>query len=493
MTCQRQILFASLLLGAASTAATPGLTSASTVAFPIVYSPDSRYLQDQSGAPFPILGRASWYLISRPMADIQLYVDDSVTRGYDALEMNAIDHWSGANNAPFDGNDDAPFLKRLDGGSWNGALAYPNIANEAPDYTTPNETYWAAMDALLNHAESQGVLVFLFPSYVGYNAGDQGWMQEMLANGPARMHSYGAWIANRYKDQKNLVWMLGGDMGTPPTTFNQAQTDAENALLTGIQSVARQSLYFSAEWQSESIGTDQSSFGTSMTLNSVYSWTGHVNPHARRAYAHAPAEPAFLLEEPYDEEGPDGGGTTIANPNATQPVRRFQWWGWLDAIGGYISGNGHVWPFLGNEWSSHLDTQGARDMAQLNAFVRSIAWYQLVPSGLAGMKTLVTAGGATENDAGFVAAAATPSGTLLVAYVPPAHTGTLSIDMTALGGLARARWFNPTTSAYTLIGSYSNTGVRVFTPPGDNGTGFTDWVLVIDSNDTVFANGFEAN
>ena len=46
-----------------------------------------------------------------------------------------------------------------------------------------------------------------------------------------------------------------------------------------------------------------------------------------------------------------------ANPSATQPVRRFQWWGWLSTIGGYMSGNGYVWPF-NSGWNSHLDTQG---------------------------------------------------------------------------------------------------------------------------------------
>ena len=42
-----------------------------------------------------------------------------------------------------------------------------------------------------------------------------------MANGPARMQSYGAWLATRYKNRKNIVWMLGGDMGTPPHAFNR--------------------------------------------------------------------------------------------------------------------------------------------------------------------------------------------------------------------------------------------------------------------------------
>jgi hypothetical protein len=151
----------------------------------------------------------------------------------------------------------------------------------------------------------------------------------------------------------------------------------------------------------------------------------------------------------------------------------------LSNIGGYISGNGYVWPFNPG-WQAHLDTQGARDMARLNTFIRSIAWYSLVPSGLGGMKTLVTAGNSSPGLSAYVAAAATPDGTLLVAYVPPDHSGSITIDMTVMSGLTRARWFNPASTAYTLIGMFANTGTRSFTPPGNNGTGFTDWVLLLE-------------
>ena len=251
----------------------------------------------------------------------------------------------------------------------------------------------------------------------------------------------------------------------------------ESALLTGLKSVTgQQSVFFSAEWDSESIATDQATFGASMTLNGVYSWTGDVNNHGRRAYAYSPVEPAFLLEEPYDEEGPDGNGV---NGSATQPVRRFQWWGWLSTIGGYISGNGYVWPFNAPAWRNHLDTQGSRDMARLNAFMGSIAWYKLVPSGLSGMRTLITAGGSSVSSSDYVAAAATPDGTLLVAYVPPAHSGSITVDMAAMSGPTRARWFDPTSAAYTTIGTgLTNTGTRSFTPPGNNSAGAKDWVLV---------------
>ena len=382
----------------------------------------------------------------------------------------------GANNPPFNGNGDRPFLNRLDGATWDGSLTYGNINNEAPDFSTPNEAYWSFVDGLLSYCESKGILVFLFPAYAGFAGGNQGWMQEMVANGSAKMQSYGTWIATRYQNQKNLVWMMGGDMGS----FNTQQNMVESALLTGLQSVTgQQSIYFSAEWAPGMIATDQATFGGAMTLNGAYSFTGDVNNLGRRAYAYTPIEPAFLLEEPYDEEGPDGNGV---NPNATQPVRRFQWWGWLSTTGGYISGNGYVWPFRAPAWHDHLDTQGSRDMTRLNAFMGAITWSKLVPSGLNGMRTLITAGGSSVSSSDYVAAAATFDGTLLVAYIPPAHSGAITVDMTAMSGPANARWFDPTSGAYTQIGSgLPNTGTRAFTPPGNNSTGEGDWVLLIQT------------
>jgi hypothetical protein len=464
------LLFVTVLLAAARAAPT----------FPVRYSANNRYLVDQNGTPFPIMGRTAWFAMSLSVTDYHTFVDDTAARGYSAIELHVLNHDPRGNHPPFNGTGDRPFLNQLNGTSWSGSLSYGNINNEAPDFSTPNEAYWSVVDGFLSYCESKGILVFIFPAYVGYLGGNQGWMQEIAANGPTKMQSYGAWIATRYKNQKNLVWMMGGDMGT----FNTAQNNVESALLTGLKSVAGQeSVFFSAEWQSESIGTDQATFGVSMTLNSVYSWSGDVNNQGRRAYAHGPVEPAFLLEEPYDEEGPDGNSV---NPSATQPVRRFQWWGWLSTGGGYISGNGYVWPFRAPAWSNHLDTQGSRDMARLNTFIGSIAWFKLVPSGLNGIRTLITAGGSSVSSSDYVAAAATPDGMLMVAYVPPAHTGPIAVDMGAMSGPAQARWFDPTVGTYTSIAGspFGNTGTHGFTTPGNNSTGNRDWVLVLEVQQT---------
>jgi hypothetical protein len=321
--------------------------------------------------------------------------------------------------------------------------------------------------------------VFFFPAYLGYDGGEQGWMKELVANEPAKVEAYGRWIATRYKNQKNLVWMLLGDMGN----FTEPQKNAETALIKGLKSVTgQQSIFYSAEANSGQNSRDQIDFGNEMTLNGVYSWDKKISVAelGRKAYAQTPVIPAYLLEEPYDEEGPDGNNV---NPNATQPVRRFQWWGCLSAIGGYISGNGYVWPFRSPTWQQHLETPGAHDMQLLNNFIRSINWWKLVPSGLNEMKTLIISEKNNPHDSDYVAAAATPPGNLLIAYIPPAHSGNIIVDMSTMKEKITARWFDPTSGDYTSIkdSSFTNKGRHEFLPPGKNKSGENDWVLVLES------------
>jgi hypothetical protein len=146
-----------------------------------------------------------------------------------------------------------------------------------------------------------------------------------------------------------------------------------------------------------------------------------------------------------------------------------------------MTGNGYVWMF-GASWATHLNTTGAQDCARLNTFVKSIPWHRLVPNGLGGIGTLVTSGGGTIDTDNYTAAAATPTGDLLVAYLGTTTSGSVTIDMTKMRGSTTARWFDPTNGNYTAIGSgYSNTGTRTFTTPGNNSASQSDWILRLDA------------
>lgn len=445
--------------------------------FPLRVSDDKRYLVDQQGKPFPILGRTAWFIISQPEEGYRKFIENTLSHGHNAIEFAAITHWPMGNNAPFNGEGEVPFLRRLDGSTWDGKLKYSSLPLEAPDFTTPNEKYWRYLDRFLAYCEEKELLVFMFPAYLGYAGEEQGWMKELVANGKEKTMAYGAWVAERYKHRKNIVWMLLGDMGE----FNEEQRIAEQALIDGLKSVKdQQSVLYTAESHSGQNAADNPYFGHEMTLNGVYTWELKVPvPYlGRKAYAHEPTMPAFLLEEPYDEEGPDGNNY---NPNATQPVRRFQWWGWLTTIGGYISGNGYVWQFVDPIWQQHLETQGAQDMMRLNEFIKSLEWWKLVPGGLDGMKDIIVDPANADTTASFVSAAAARDGSFLVAYIPPAHDGRIRVDLTVLSKPGIAYWFDPTDGRYLPVkGSpIRNNSVKEFITPEKNSVGEGDWVLLV--------------
>ena len=472
--------------------------------FPLSVASNRRYLQDAKGAPFPILGDAGWEAShNTDRAGQRVYIADRVSRGFNSVLAITIDHKSTVNKPPRDFAGNLPFSKRLDGqaytGSPNGTTSangsslqyaadpYHEIKAEAPDLTYPGPAYWTQLDGFISDCASQGVAVFLFPAYVGFGGGDEGWMKEMIANDAiagaggfagqgwadakkSKLWNYGAWLAQHYATSPNIVWVLGGDFGIGGNgTFSTVQAAAVNSLIAGMKSVsAQQSTLWTAHWARPSLATDVAQFTSLIDLQSVYV-NALASAQTRAGYASTPTKPTFEIEDYYEGNSAGGG----------EPNRRYQWWSFLGAIAGKFSGNEALWPFPSN-WKSQLDSVGARDMAKMNAFIRSIPWQTLVPSGLGGAKQIVTANGGVAGNADYVACA--ESSSLVVCYVPPAWAlGKFTIDSTVLSAPYRARWFNPASGGYTDESSnIPNTGTHSFTPAGNNGSSFGDWVLVLD-------------
>lgn len=109
-------------------AAAPAVSVLPVADFPVEYSADKRYLVDQSGVPFPIMGRTAWFVTSVSVGDYQAFINDSAARGYDAIELHVINHDSAGNHPPFNGNDDAPLAAGNAGTSAVG-LAQMDVLN----------------------------------------------------------------------------------------------------------------------------------------------------------------------------------------------------------------------------------------------------------------------------------------------------------------------------------------------------------------------------
>ena len=75
---------------------------------------------------------------------------------------------------------------------------------------------------MISKANEKGMLVLLAPAYLGYQGGDEGWYQEMSANGATKLRAYGQWVANRFKNYDNILWVQGGDYDAPDKTLARA-------------------------------------------------------------------------------------------------------------------------------------------------------------------------------------------------------------------------------------------------------------------------------
>lgn len=445
-----------------SLAATP------VAVFPLAVSSNGHYYVTASGVPRPVLGLNAWSLIELSESSQIAFLNAIVAMGFNHTEVWIPNGFSGTRNPWHDGANNLPFSLRLDGAAWAGSRTYVDINAEAPDFTTLNEPYWQSADRLLTACEVRGIDVDLFPCYAGFDTTPvQGWNNEMVANGATKMQAYGVALATRWRTRPNIRLMWGGDR----QVFDASQIAVWSALITGLKSVSTVSTQYAAEWLRDSISSDQTNFGSQTTEQSAYARSTQVVNQCTRGYA--TSKVTYLMEAPFDETetSPPVGDP---NPDATPPIRRHGWRGWLSARGGYMVGNGWIFGFV-TGWESHLTTQCLLDCMRLNNYILSLAWWTLAPT-----TTLVTAGNSAITSDAYIAQAidASSNARLAVIYVPPADSGAFTVDMSLFAGTVTARWFDPTAATYTAIGTFPASGTQDFTVPGNNAQGtYDDWTL----------------
>jgi Protein of unknown function (DUF4038)/Putative collagen-binding domain of a collagenase len=425
-------------------------------AFPLAVSSSGRFLVDARGAPFRLQGEAAWSLIANlTAAQVDSYLEDRAQKGFNAVLVNLLEH-KFALQPPENRAGDAPF--QVGGG-----------------FSTPAGPYFNFAEAMVEKAQKLGFLVLLAPAYPGYgcptseSSDNEGWSAEMGHSPASGCLAYGRFAGRRFGKFDNVLWVQGGDCMPPPGSALEA---CALQVMAGIREAGGTALE-TGHWSPNSTSRDEPAFAQAMQLEAVYQYLTPY-PACRRAYARTPPLPAFLVESGYENE---------TNQGSSAPSRKYLYWASLACTAGFVSGSRPIWLF-DEGWEHALDSPGANDVARLGHLLDTLPWEALVPSGLSGMRTLVTAGGGLPGGQDEVAAAATPDGRALLAYVPPGDgSGDRSfvVDVRVLSGPATARWYNPWTGAYVPIGLVPTETPRWFTTPGDNGSGYDDWVLVLTS------------
>jgi hypothetical protein len=422
-----------------------------------------RYLEDATGKPFLLHGDTAWSIIVQlTKEEAEEYLENRRRKGFNSIVVNLLEYYY-ANNPPKNVHGVGPFTT-------------------PGDFSTPNEAYFAHADWMLSKASEKGILVLLNPCYLG--GASDGWWREVEANGPTKCRNYGRYLGNRYKDYQNIIWVAGGDQ-TPPAGSPREKNFLE--ILLGVKDNAPGHLW-TAHWNNKIDALDVEAFRPYMDLNGVYSYgtaNGNIPSRMLKAYNRPDFKPTFLWESWYE------GLTWSGRVEPLTVIRRQAYEANLCGATGQDFGSNHIWSFGARTHSKHsepdtdwrvgMEKPGSQQMAYVKALFEARAWHELVPDQ---DHTVVTAGYGTLGKGDYVSAARVGDGSLVIAYVPSTGTESrkITVNMERLSGPVNARWYNPTGGTYRTIAEspLANSGSREFATPGDNGTGTSDWVLLLE-------------
>jgi Protein of unknown function (DUF4038)/Putative collagen-binding domain of a collagenase len=420
--------------------------------FPLRRPPaGQRYLQTNAGAPFFLLGDTAWSLeVSASQSDVVRYLDNRKAKGFNAFTFEAIE-------AVFAGG--------------NGNVAPNNWYGEAPftnsnDFTTPRDAYWANIDYIIQQAAARDMLCIIFMAYEGYGNGNQGWYQQMAAQGAAKLQGYGAWLGNRWLSYDNIMWVAGGDNNPTDRTLSRA-------IVNGIKSVSNKWLFAWHGARNTNALTFWAGDVAWLDLNTIYDSSDQAAANAEASYNNAVIKPFARIEDTY--ENPVVGGVSPAF------IRWLAWDSALQGGSGAIYGDVAVWRFNGpgvvadpTAWDAAMERPAASSMKYLRQLYESKSWTELVPDYTA--HSWMTSGWSTTTFATLAG-----DGSFGIAYAQNSGSS-MTFNMGKLSGPnVLVRWYDPTSGAFVTAGTFPASGSRSFVRSGTNGEGSTDWALLFES------------
>jgi hypothetical protein len=412
-------------------------------------SENRRFLVHADGTPFFWLGDTAWELFHRlSREDAERYLENRRAKRFTVIQAVA--------------------LAELDGLNTPNACGHRPLADNDP--SRPSEDYWKDVDWVVKKAEEKGLYIGLLPTW-----GDK--VTKMWGAGPEifsvdSARAYGRWIATRYKDAPNIIWINGGD--------RPADKSAEiwRALAAGLREGdgGRHLITFhppggktSSAWFH---GDDW------LAINMLQ--TGHsrnTDSAARieKDYQREPTKPVLDGEPTYEDHplsfNPKNGYASAHD------VRKYLYWDLFAGACGHTYGCHNIWQMMAEgrkpiswahaSWTDSLDLPAAGQMRFARELLESRSYLSRVPD-----QSLI----ASEVGKGGDHVQATRGDGYALIYLPEPKPVTLALAKLNAEKV-RASWFDPRTGRLTLIGTFATSEAREFSPPATEGP---DWVLVID-------------
>lgn len=435
-------------------------------------SNNQRFLQYGDGEPFFWLGDTGWLLfqkLSREEAD--RYLQDRREKGFTVIQAMVIHDLPETNVY-----GDTAFIDK--------DPARPNTApGHLPEDTTAYD-YWDHVDYVVDLAAEKGIYMALVPIW--------GSAAKTDPDGEAWAATYASWLANRYNNRPNIIWLNGGDIRgdeVPEIWQHIGQTldaVAPNHLITFHPFGRTQSStwFHDAPWLDFNMfQSGHRRYDQIRETDDPETWKGEDNwRYVAEDYARTPAKPTIDGEPSY--EGIPQGLHDPEEPYWTAAdARRYAYWSVFAGAFGHTYGHNAVMQMhqpnsgegaygVRNFWYEAIDDSGAVQMQHLKNLMLSRPFFERLPD-----PSLIAEDNGSKYD--YVVATRGESYAFMYTYTGRAF----DVAMGKISGdTVEAHWFNPRNGAVTSIGRFENAATRHFDPPGQARPG-NDWVLILDGVD----------
>lgn len=461
-------LIATLALSLLATACTPRQT-ASEAALPwengrLTVSPDGRYLQHENGTPFFWMGNTGWLLPERlTREEANFFLETCREAGYNVVQVQTV------NGVP--ARNAYGKLSMPDG------FDFSRIDDEGPD------GYWQHMDYIIRKAEQEGIYIGMVCIWGGLVK--HGQMNEEQAA------AYGTFLADRYKDAPNIVWIIGGDIR------GDIKTEVWEALARTIRAIdPRHLMTFhpygrtsSTEWFHDADWLDFDMFQSGHRRYDQTRGDGDDRAQASQSednwrYVEAglrmhPVKP-ILDAEPSYEEIPQG----LHDPEEpwwkAPDVRRYAYWSVFAGACGHTYGHNSIMQMHTGEgvgaygarksWREGLQDGGFNQMQYLKRLMLTFPYFERV-----GDQSVI----AGENGFRYDRAIATRGDDYLLVYTYTNRP--MQIDLGKIAGEKKnVWWYSPTDGSLQYLGTFAD-GVHTFGGDGETGPGHDRVLIAADS------------
>ncbi|WP_231490925.1 glycoside hydrolase family 140 protein [Pedobacter sp. Leaf170] len=434
----------------------------------LLVSDNGRFFSNGDGKPFFWLGDTGWLLFSRlNREETNTYLEDRKQKGFNVIQVMVL-HDVAAKNIY---GDSALVAKNV---------SIPVVTDKSDFKDSTAYDYWDHVDYAIDKAAEKGLYMALVPVW-GTN------VKEKKVN-EAQAKAYAKFLADRYKDKWNIIWLNGGDIRGSDglkvwnTIGETLRANDPNHLITFHPRgrTASSAWFHDSKWSDfDMVQSGHRRYNQDTSAKEKLHYGEDNWKYIEADYKLKPNKPTIDGEPSY-EDIPQGLHDTREPRWNDADVRRYGYWSVFAGAFGYTYGHNSVMqmykktdlkPAYGpnDTWDIALNAKGATQMKFLKDLMLSRSYFDRVPD-----QTLV----AGTNGEKYDRVLATRGEEYAMFYTYTGKTFSVQLGKTD-GDDVTASWFDPRTGKTTVIGEFENKGIKEFNPPGDAANG-NDWVLILD-------------